>query len=72
MNYKDDVKNFIKLAPELDDIPVLEDEITPSGATSNNLDWEKSLEELKEVQDGLKHSEGLKNFLNDSGIDTED
>lgn len=66
-------KNISILAPELDDVPVIEDQISTSGeAPSNNKDWKKLLEDINDQTDRLTHDESLEEYLRDSGIDTED
>lgn len=71
LNKKD--KNISILAPELDDVPVIDDDVSTTGEnTSDGNDWKKYLDEINEQSDKIRQNELLDDLLDDTGIDTED
>jgi len=70
-NKKD--KNISILAPELDDVPVIDDDVSTTGENSSDgNDWKKYLDEINEQSDRIRQNEMLDDLLDETGIDTED
>ncbi|MEM1003506.1 MAG: hypothetical protein AAGH46_12740 [Bacteroidota bacterium] len=71
LNLKD--KNISILASELDDVPVIDDNVSTSGdKPSDGADWKKYLNEINEQSDRIRQNEIIDDLLDETGIDTED